>query len=111
MTKKYNNTVAEAYMHINNGGVTIAVVDTDSGPRLDINAKHFGNKTNGMELFVTSETLHELAFLLDQASKFKFTAKPYCVALEAPMVTLDANVPDCDDKDTEEGTAHDNVDC
>ena len=41
----------EAYLHINNGGVTVdCYLDKNGSPVLNIKASHFGNKTNDMEI-------------------------------------------------------------
>lgn len=85
--------VAESYMHINNGGVTISVVDTSNGPRIDISASHFGNVTNGMKLYVNSSVLRELADMLERASRFNFTHDPYCCCIKDTIITGDDNLP------------------
>lgn len=94
-TKPLVLPVINAYMHINNGGVTLEVVDVvGSGPQLEIRANHFGNQTNGMKLAVTPQLLHNLAVRLEYASKFKYSA-----TTRKPSLVLD--LPDCEETSEE----------
>ncbi|MDB5055067.1 MAG: hypothetical protein JWM44_3117 [Bacilli bacterium] len=57
------------YLHINNGGVSIAVTNSD-GLSLEIEAGHFGNVTNKMKLYVKRECLQKLGeMFIDAASQ------------------------------------------
>jgi hypothetical protein len=55
------------YLHINNGGVSIAVTN-DEGLALEIEAGHFENTTNKMKLFVSRDYLQKLGEMFINAA-------------------------------------------
>jgi len=73
----------ETYIHINNGGVTLGVEDSEFGPTLTMKATHFGHTTNGLNVHVTHAVLSELAkmFALAAAKQnYQKTPEHYPVA-------------------------------
>lgn len=86
MKPKPENEVMHFYCHIGNGGVSFVVLNDERfGPLLEVKASHFGQKTNGMSLATTADTLKKLGTALIAASEHPFSGNPYCYALEGEL--------------------------
>jgi len=75
--------IEELYLHIGNGGVTVAVEETKYGaPCLTISAMHMGHLTNKMRIFLDSNGIGDLSLLFQKASLHNFE-KSYCAAAKS----------------------------
>lgn len=73
--------VEKLYLHINNGGVTFKVVDSELGPTIEIEASSFGHITNGVKLYVTPDVLFELSDVFRKAARYDYEGRQYCAAI------------------------------
>jgi hypothetical protein len=71
--------IVEKYLHINNGGVTIAVIDCGRGPTIRIASSHFGNNEHEQKIHTNAETLRALGEMFIEASESKgYSAVYHC---------------------------------
>lgn len=68
--------IAEQYLHINNGGVTFAVVDEGHGPMLRIRSSSFGTAQNTFQLHLRNTHLLHLGQMLLRAAEYESLYTP-----------------------------------
>lgn len=78
---KITHSIGYVNLHIENGGVSIGILDGEYGPELVIDATHFGHTTNGIKLLLHPDALKDLAKLFAKAASHNFENEPYCIAL------------------------------
>lgn len=72
--------VGSVYLHIDNGGVYFSVLDTGSGPAVQVSASHFGHPTAQTKVMLDRYGLKALAELFTRAAVHEYKDAPYCCA-------------------------------
>jgi len=68
--------VACTGVNIYNGGVTFQVLDEgEFGPSLEITSSSFGNMNHTFQIYLTPDSLHDLAEVFKKAAEHKFTGQ------------------------------------
>ena len=83
----------EVYLEIGSGGVKFEVVcDFRGRPLLAVEATHYGQKTNSLQLLTNKEALARLGEMFTAASKEDFSGNEYVYAakVQEPVLTGDA---------------------
>lgn len=75
---QHGKVLSEVYLHINNGGITFGVIDTQFGPAIQVSAGHFGHLTNDMLIYVRPEDLKRLGTLFEGTSEYSFSTPYVC---------------------------------
>lgn len=76
------------YHHINNGGVAFCVTN-EQGPTINVQASHFGNLTNHLQLHVSKEGLRKMGEMFIAASEYLGYSPDYVCAAETLMTNKD----------------------
>ena len=73
----------KVYLHISNGGVGLSVFEDGEGRCLfEVRASHFGQQTNKMRIWTTTNALRQIGEAFIRASQHTFPGKPYCCLAE-----------------------------
>jgi len=81
MIDKESNIVQSKYFHINNGGVSFSIIDSDHGPSVHIILSTCGHESELSTYFSTID-LAEIGNMFIVASEHKFANETYCCAAE-----------------------------
>lgn len=82
-------TKTERYFHINNGGVSFVVEDSERGPQISVRARHFDQQTACTTISVPKAALAEMAQFFKEAAEKEYTPSS---GYECAM-PFDPNVP------------------
>ena len=72
----------EVYAHIGNGGICFGVTNAEYGPKIEVIADLFGNKTNHIDIYVTKPVLEALANMFRIAAEKVEEGKEYVHAAD-----------------------------
>ena len=70
-------TKGKIYLHVNNGGISLGVIDEGWGPTIFIQQDHFGAVSTDQRVRTTKDALRQVGEMFIKASQENFS-KPYC---------------------------------